>query len=105
MFMPMLAQATGLQGIAEGNGVAVSITGMLIVFAALVGISVFIGFLPRLLGWLDPWLPAAGRHHAPAPTAKAPQQAEESLVAAIGFVLHARSRSDVKVSDGKRGGE
>ncbi len=100
MSMPMLAQATGLQGIAEGNGVAVSITGMLIVFAALVGISVFIALLPRLLEWLDPWLPPAGHHHAPPPITEAPKQADESLVAAMGFLLHVRAKRGGK-GDGK----
>ncbi|QDU54804.1 OadG family protein [Aeoliella mucimassa] len=82
------ATAGGWQAVVEGNGIAISLTGMAIVFAALVVISLFIAFVPRVLDWLDPILPKMHSH--PAPPAREEQSAtdHERIVAAIGMVLH-----------------
>jgi oxaloacetate decarboxylase gamma subunit len=78
----------GWEAIVEGNGIAISITGMLIVFAALVIISVFIALVPRLLELLDPVLPKGHHHYAtPSPDEQTPLD-HEKVVAAIGLVLH-----------------
>lgn len=92
--MPLLAQATGLQGISDGDGLAISITGMLIVFVALAGITIFISALPKLLEWVEPWFPEAQHHHAPAAPPAAAATGEEEVIAAIGFVLHHQSKRD-----------
>lgn len=47
----------GLQRISDGNGVFLSITGMLIVFVALSFISVFIASLPRILALVSRFFP------------------------------------------------
>jgi hypothetical protein len=71
----------------DGNGIAIAITGMLIVSVALILISGAIAALPHILAVLDPYLPAAEHHHAPTPTERLPAD-EEKIVAAIGMVLH-----------------
>lgn len=94
-------QNVGWRNVSEANGIAIALTGMLIVFVALVLISVFISTLPRLMALVEPHLPAAEPlvRVADQPAKKelaAPPAAtglDESLVAAIGAALHAR-RSD-----------
>ena len=89
--MPLLlAQATGLQGISDGAGLAITITGMLIVFIALAGITLFISALPKVLEWVEPWFPENQHHHAPAPP-QSVASSDDEVVAAIGFVLHHQS--------------
>ena len=90
----LLAQTTeemtvrGWEAIVEGNGIAISITGMLIVFAALVIISLFIAVVPRLLEVLDPILPKGHAHIAPPSPEEQTPLKQEKVVAAIGLVLH-----------------
>ncbi|TWT77203.1 Oxaloacetate decarboxylase, gamma chain [Posidoniimonas polymericola] len=116
LLLPILAEASGWQGIVEGRGLAISVTGMLIVFVALATISTFIAMLPKLLALIEPIFPeSAGHHHAspaapqaPAPTAvpatvvavagslpaagPAPaQQDDGAVIAAIGYAVHASS--------------
>jgi oxaloacetate decarboxylase gamma subunit len=77
-----------LANVSDGNAIAISITGMLIVFVALALITVFIAALPRLLTALDPYLPAVDVHHHEAAPAESLPLDEERIVAAIGTVLH-----------------
>ena len=42
-----------LENIAEGNAIAISVTGMLIVFSGLLLISFYIAFLPKVLAFID----------------------------------------------------
>lgn len=90
----LLAQADpettlrGWEAVVKGNGIALSITGMAIVFAALVVITVFIGLVPQLLAWLDPILPKMHTHHAPPSHEEQSATDRERVVAAIGLVLH-----------------
>ncbi len=90
--------ALSLRNISDANGLALSITGMLIVFAALLLVTLFIAALPKVLAQLDGIFPEV-RHHHGSPAARAPVRAsqpaapDEALVAAIGYALHHR-RSD-----------
>ena len=72
------------QRVIDGNGLNVSITGMLIVFCSLAIISIFIALLPRLLALVARRFPekeeAAARAAEP----------DERAIAAIGYVLHQR---------------
>ena len=89
---------TGWQAIVEGRGIAISLTGMAIVFAALVIIALFIASVPHVLAWLDPLLP---KMHAPhAPPARQEQSAtdQERIVAAIGLVLHTETQKLLRES-------
>ena len=76
----------------DANGIGIAITGMSIVFVALIVISLFIAALPRVLNLLDPYLPKASHIHAPSSpkqtAAPSPLENDESTVAAIGFALH-----------------
>jgi len=94
----LFAQTTGFEAISAGEGLSIAATGMLIVFFALVIISLFIRLLPIVLDMLEPILPRLESHaHSSGVAASgvaAPSVAEqlpidkEKIVAAIGFVLH-----------------
>lgn len=91
--------ATGFKAIADANGLGIAITGMTIVFVALVGISLFIAAMPRVLDLLDRWLPDLESGHGPATPAEQVSSDEEKIIAAIGFVLHSemqRTSSDAR---------
>lgn len=76
----------GFQNVIDGNGFAIAITGMLIVFAALAIISLFIALLPRVLKVLAVVFPE--EHHHGAVSSKKPTRDDDALLAAIGFALH-----------------
>jgi Na+-transporting methylmalonyl-CoA/oxaloacetate decarboxylase gamma subunit len=80
--------ARGWEAIVKENGIGISITGMLIVFAALIIISVFIALVPKLLDVLDPILPKGHTHVAPPSPEEQTPLDHEKVVAAIGLVLH-----------------
>jgi Na+-transporting methylmalonyl-CoA/oxaloacetate decarboxylase gamma subunit len=77
----------GWENVWESNGIGIAVTGLVIVFAALTLISVFIALLPRVLLVLSAILPAES--HPPAPSQRG-QRDDEELVAAIGVALHHR---------------
>ncbi|MEX0938948.1 MAG: OadG family protein [Pirellulales bacterium] len=78
----------GWENVWESNGLGIAMTGLVIVFAALTLISVFIALLPRILLVLSAVLPAEPLPPAPSQRRKAAD--EEELVAAIGVALHHR---------------
>ncbi len=75
----------GFHNIQNADGIAIAITGILIVFAALTIISLFIALLPKMLGLLAKVVPE--EHHHAAPSAKKDKN-EDALLAAIGFGLY-----------------
>ena len=93
----IFAQQYGIENIIDSDGLGISITGICIVFAALILISLFIASLPHILAALASVLPPSvlppevEHHTAPAPGAKRNDH-DEAVIAAIGFVLHARHR-------------
>jgi len=84
----------GFQNITDAGGIGLAVTGLTIVFAVLVLVSLFISGLPRVLPTINSILPEPEGHYgAPMPSAVSPQMAaglEEEVVAAIGFALHSR---------------
>ncbi|MCA9185568.1 MAG: OadG family protein [Pirellulaceae bacterium] len=93
MLIVLLAQGNGVgvtfdvTRISDGNGMAIAITGMVIVFVALTLIASFIGSLPHVLRFIDPYLPAVHDHAgSPPPDEQLPSD-ELPIVAAIGYVL------------------
>lgn len=83
-----------LQNIIDNDGISISITGMSIVFLALLLISLFIAALPHVLERLSGILPPEAPHAAPAARPDpAAQKPDEALVAAIGFALHVESQA------------
>jgi Na+-transporting methylmalonyl-CoA/oxaloacetate decarboxylase gamma subunit len=82
----------GLQRISDGNGVAVAISGMLIVFVSLALITLFITILPKIPGVSSETSAAtsAGAAAQQPPIANADE--DEKLVA-IGYALHLQHRS------------
>jgi len=106
--MLLLAQAsvankeplTGYDAVAAGDGIAITVTGLLIVFVALSTISLFIGALPKLLELLGPYLPKIESHHDQQPSVGRKAAGANSgavdprLVAAIGWAVHATRQSE-----------
>ena len=78
----------GFQAISDGNGLAIALTGMLIVFFALAIITLFIRLLPVVLVWLEPILPRLESHADSPSVAEQLPTEREKIVAAIGYVLH-----------------
>lgn len=74
------------------RGVEIAIIGMLMVFIALAGLSLFLALVPRVLNRLAAvWPETAERHAAPA-AAEGLLDEEDEVLAAIGYVLHAEAR-------------
>jgi len=73
-----------VQNIVDGQGIGIAVTGMLIVFAALLIISLFISLLPRMLPLLATILPEESAHHAPS---KRQAKDDGEVLAAIGYTL------------------
>lgn len=90
---------SGWQGIAQGHGISISLTGMAIVFAALVFITLFIAAVPKVLEVLDPYLPKSHGHHAPPTPGEETALDHEKVVAAIGMVLHTEMQKAVAKGD------
>ena len=88
MISSFLFAAVSWKNVSDNDGVAIAITGMIIVFLALVLISLFIAALPHILGKLEPFLPKLEHHQSPQTAAESLPTDEEKIVAAIGFVLH-----------------
>lgn len=82
---PMVNISTGIQNIHDGQGLSIAITGMIIVFAALAIISIFIALLPKMLVLLARAFPE--EHHHSAPSVKTAKD-DDALLAAIGFGLY-----------------
>ncbi len=74
------------QNVIDGNGVGITLTGMLIVFSGLALISLFITALPRLLNRSPRLTPASAAVSARAAVGSEPT--EEEVMAAISLVLH-----------------
>ena len=81
--------------VVSGRGIEISLTGMFIVFSALVLISLYIALVPRILAVLAPILPPEKEHSpAAAPAAKRPDDVPESeLLAAIGYAFHCEQQT------------
>jgi len=80
----MLNLNIGIENIIASNGIIISVLGMLIVFAALSVISLFIAYLPKVLPLTEKIFPVA--HHHSAPESSLPQD-HEQVLAAIGYAL------------------
>ena len=78
-----------IQNITAGQGIELAIAGMLIVFTVLLLITVFIALLPRGLAVLARKYPEREMpHSASDPTGSSTDN--KAILAAIGYVLHAR---------------
>lgn len=90
-----------LLGATEGastRGVAIAITGMLIVASVLLFISLFIAALPRVLALIAKVFPEqehpdSGKTH---PESLIPDN--EAVIAAVGYVLHLRAQGKLPPS-------
>ena len=74
----------GVQNIFNGNGIAVSIVGMLIVFSSLMFISIFIAVMPHVLKLVAKVFPEKDEHEIKTLVP------DESIVAVIAAALYAK---------------
>lgn len=99
------------QNVVDGNGIGITVTGMLIVFSGLTLISLFIGRLPNLLGLWDRLRSGEPKAQTattpPSPADQPPTEAE--ILAAIALALHlelertAGDRQKITISRKQRG--
>jgi Na+-transporting methylmalonyl-CoA/oxaloacetate decarboxylase gamma subunit len=87
--MPMMAMTCliVLEIVAPGP-MAIAIMGMVIVAIALSFITLFISTLPRVLEYVEKYLPETEDPHAKRAQHESVSSEEEEVTAAIGFVLH-----------------
>jgi oxaloacetate decarboxylase gamma subunit len=80
-----------LDNIANGDGYSIALSGLAIVFFALIVVTVFISILPRVLArFATVWPEAAAVPEAKTSTAAA--ENDDGLIAAIGYIVHARQQ-------------
>lgn len=79
-----------MSNISNASGYATAIVGLAIVFFALIVVTLFIMVLPRILASIATILPEEVASHDIAGVAAAKD--DPGLIAAIGFVMHARRR-------------
>ncbi len=82
-----LANIIDFSRVTDTEGIAIAVTGMLIVFAALTLITLFIFALPQILDGVSKVLPETVETHA-VPDRSESLLPNEAVLAAIGFVLH-----------------
>ena len=70
------------------RGFSIAITGLVIVFAVLILISLFIAALPRVLAIVAKVLPEIEHGHSDASHSERSDGHDDAVLAAIGFVLH-----------------
>ena len=87
----------GIENIVANDGVAISITGMSIVFVALVLITVYISLLPKILAVLHRFLPEKETHYTRAEDASA-QDDERMVAVAIAAALYRRQQLEKQQS-------
>ncbi len=83
----------GIQNVVAGNGLGISLTGMIIVFCGLILISVFIGLLPKILelgvdGQKEKNKTTKQEASTVTPRIEADDEDELDIVSIIGLVLH-----------------
>jgi hypothetical protein len=87
----------GIENVLEGHGFGIAITGMTVVFAGLVLVSLYLTLLPRFFQWYAsaPWQrrartgPGGAPVRAPAPVRTASRGMDPDVLVAITYVLQA----------------
>ncbi len=90
----MLLLKVSFQNVIDADGIWISITGMTIVFSALILITFILSMMPKVLPLLEKIYPESEGHHHSTPTAgNGSNGDDEALVAAIGFALHSQTNN------------
>ena len=84
--MEFLQNLGSWQRVVEGRGIEISVIGMLIVYVALVIISLSVAGVPHVLTIVNRFVPEPNAN--PAPTKAASEGTGDDVVAAIGLALH-----------------
>lgn len=81
----------------DSEGIAIAVSGMMIVSLALVMIFIFIACLPKILALLETvWPESEGQHGSSSNESGHPESLvpdDDAVLAAIGYVLHMRQAS------------
>ena len=82
------------QNVVDGRAIEISLSGMLIVFTALLLISAYIALVPRILKILSPLLPAEKEPAPAVATGPRPDDIPQlELLAAIGYAYHCEQQA------------
>jgi Na+-transporting methylmalonyl-CoA/oxaloacetate decarboxylase gamma subunit len=76
------------QHIIDGQGFEISVAGIIIVFTALISISLFIYFLPKILNLLDKVLPEMSHNGHGHQQKTVKKKDDQGTIAAIAYALH-----------------
>ncbi|MCA9134365.1 MAG: hypothetical protein KDA45_14450 [Planctomycetales bacterium] len=95
---PLLITLLAATGELLSRGLSIALVGLLIVFLALLLITLFIAAMPRLLIWIGYVWAESGEHHSHEKARPVGQVSdEEAVLAAIGFVLHTELQRQLAV--------
>jgi Na+-transporting methylmalonyl-CoA/oxaloacetate decarboxylase gamma subunit len=84
---------------AVSDGIPIAIAGLLIVFSALLLISLFIASLPRILGVVAKLYPEVDETHSRQSHPESQLADDGAVLAAIGFVLHTEIQRQLAAED------
>ena len=90
-----LGISLNFQTLIDSDGIVIAVTGMMIVFVALIMLSLFIKVLPIILDAIAVWVPEVESPHgqtADSIEADGHPAEDDEILAAIGFVLRTRRR-------------
>jgi len=91
----VLGLSLSFQSLIDSDGIVIAVTGMMIVFVALIMLSLFIKVLPIILNVISRWVPeieSPHGHAADSIEADDHPGEEDEILAAIGVVLRNRRR-------------
>ncbi|HUG20753.1 MAG TPA: OadG family protein [Planctomycetaceae bacterium] len=94
--MAVLSGLIHVSAIAMQRGVSIALSGMLIVFIALLLITLFLVALPRLLNVLAKYLPESEESHGSHSHPERHVLDDEAVIAGLGFILHTELQNQIQ---------
>jgi Na+-transporting methylmalonyl-CoA/oxaloacetate decarboxylase gamma subunit len=98
-YLPMTGRIPLIMNDAVLSGIPVAVAGLLIVFSALVLISLFIASLPHILGIVAKVYPEVDDTHSGQSHPESQVADDGAVLAAIGFVLHTEMQRQLAAED------
>ena len=98
-YMPMTGRIPLMINDAVYSGIPIAVTGLLIVFSALLLISLFIASLPHILGIVAKVYPEVDDTHSRQGHPESQVADDGAVLAAIGFVLHTEMQRQLAAED------
>lgn len=88
--------AFNAQNIVDGQGIEITVLGMVIVFSGLILVSLFIGLLPQTLVWYDQLRGADKKTAGAKPVATQESSIKDEIAAVVALVVHSELELDPK---------